>query len=405
MGNRFDEPHGRARLPTQLSREKSALQEALLESVKLLKRDVLHFAHEWQSRWENPVLTQKLGEYGDTLLLALAGLEDEFSRPAGPAQPQVDGLLATLLGTQDAPGPLARLQRLTGKDPAALSLQEQRLLSEVDQLFIQINGLRAQWQNYLSLAKAAPSERPGVHQRSQPELPPLPPNQKTYRPTSVLPPLQRGARRDQEPEDDGLPTPPAATPPPVRPVPRVWQGWTLPGLGGLARALLPILLVLVVMLFLAYELANRLPKTEGHPTVSVTAHPTTALPTTQQPTSAPTVIITPSPQPIVTPLPVPGQLSVSPSSLLLPCPGTGAATLQLANIGATALDWQVTISSASGGAPGILLDGAPSENGQLAPGEVNQISVTAQALNAQGTLNVSYSGASAPIAVAYSVTC
>ena len=185
----------------------------------------------------------------------------------------------------------------------------------------------------------------------------------------------------------------------------MWQGWTLPGLGGLARALLPILLALAVMLFLAYELANRLPKTEAHPTVSVTAHPTTALPTTQPPTSAPTAIITPSPQPIVTPPPVPGQLSVSPSSLLLPCPGTGAATLQLANIGATALDWQVTISSASGGAPGILLDGAPSENGQLAPGEVNQISVTAQALNAQGTLNVSYSGASAPIAVAYSVTC
>jgi hypothetical protein len=404
MSTPFDESSVKARLAAQSSQEKTTLQQALLESVKLFRMDVLRFAFGWQTRKSE---TKHLGDIGTTLVGALDGLLAEFSRPEGPDESRVDASLETLIGKRDPPGPLAQLQRLTGDDPAARSLEQLRLSSETDTLFIQLNGLRAQWREYLALLKTAPPDHPKPPERSQPTLAPLPPNQKTYRSTRALPPLQHRSPPGQDDGGEKAPRPKEPFPPPGQAGPPASSGWTLPsGLMGLARGLLPVVLALAVILFVAYTLTSHLPQAGSHAPGSATspAQLTSAAPTTQ-PTSAPTVIATVSPQPIVTPPPLPGQLSVSPATLLLPCPGTGGATLQLANVGGASLDWQVTISSASGGAAGILLDGAPSEQGQLAPGDIIQLSVTAQAQGAQGTLNVSYTGAPAPIAVPYSVAC
>jgi hypothetical protein len=174
------------------------------------------------------------------------------------------------------------------------------------------------------------------------------------------------------------------------------------------KALMPFLLALVVVAFLAYGVISRLPKSEHRgapvPVTTSTSFPTPKATTTSQPistsTATPAATITAQPSPPAGA----GQLSVNPLVLVLPCPGSGAASLQLANTGATLLDWQATVAGAAGGDAGILLDGAASENGQLKPGEVTQISVTALAATAQGTITLTAAGAN-PVTVSYSVTC
>jgi hypothetical protein len=311
---------------------------------------------------------------------------------------------------------LARLQALTAHDPAAMSLEDQRLLSEVDTLSIQLNGFRAQWQDYLSLVTAL--ERASATTRTGPALPPLPPNPAAARTAPIMPPLPGSPAQEEDEEESGSPAPVAPLLPPVSPAPSFGQNGNLPrGPGSMLKALWPFLLALVVIVFGAYQIVSRAPKAESQATpvpaaTSTTLSAPTATPT-GQPTAAPTTTPTATAQPSPTATPQPtatasaggGQLSVNPPVLLLPCPGTGAATLQLANTGAAAFAWQATPTGASGGNAGILLDGAPTERGQLNPGEVTQLSVTAQAANAQGTIAITYTGASTPVTVSYSVNC
>jgi hypothetical protein len=384
MSSMSDEPRGTARLPLQINQERSALQQALLGSVRLFKSDVLRFAHDWQARWTDPPMTQQLDEISETLLTALAGVEQELSRPEGPAPTQVAAWLGTLLGEPGIPGPLARLQRLAGDTAATMPLENQRLLSEADTLFIQLNGFRAQWQDYLALLPA--SRRASSSDPTEPILPPLPPNQKARLATAPLPPLRRPL-----PQGPYVGVNESAVPPPPVSPPRAGQGG---GLGDMLKALLPILLALVVVVFVAAEVVSRVPKSNGQTT------PASATSATQPgSTGAPASTVTASPQPVS------ARLSVNPSSLHLPCPASGAALLQVANTGDAGFDWQATAASAAGGDPGILLDGTNPDSGHLNPGEVTQIGVTAQAASAQGTITITATGGAAPATVTYSVNC
>ncbi|HEU5367385.1 MAG TPA: hypothetical protein VFU69_02930 [Ktedonobacterales bacterium] len=367
------------------------MQQALLESIKLLRGDVLRFAFDWQAHWNDPVIARQLEEINEALLTDVDGLEQELSRPEGPTPTQVAGLLAMLLGEPGVAGPLARLQQLAEDEAPGLSLEKQRLLSEVDTLFIQLNGFRAQWQDYLSLVPA--SGRASSSDPTEPLLPPLPPNQRARRATAPLPPL----RRPIPPPYTPAYMPPPAPPSPVSAPPRAGQGG---GLGDMLKALLPILLALVVIVFVAVEVVSRAPKSTGQTTPG--SVPSVTYPTQPaQPTStgAPASTLTPSPRPAA------AQLSVSPSSLQLACPASGASQLQVTNTGGTAFDWQAAAASTAGGDPGILLDGANPESGHLNPGEVTQISVTAQAATAQGTITITASGGASQVTVPYSVNC
>ncbi len=387
------------------------MQQTLFESAKLFARDVLRFSHDWQVRWPDPARTQALAEISEALLVPLAGLEHQFSRAEGPAQPQVAGFLGQLLGTPGAPGPLTRLHALVGDDPAKLSLDEQRLLSETDTLFIQLNGLRAQWQEYLSLATTL--ERASAEQRAEPGLPPLPPNPNLRSAIGAVAARRAAfASQDTEANEFSLPraAPSAASP---NPAPPAWQDDGLrSGLSGMLKALLPFILALLVIAFLAYTVVSRLPTSAGQ-NAPGTAGTAATLPTpgatptapTAEPPASPQPSPTTTPQPTLTPPAGTVQMSVNPPALLLPCPGTGAATLQVANIGTTPFDWQAAASGASGGDAGILLDGAISEQGHLNPGALTQISVTAQTATAQGTITVTAVGAPGPVRVSYRVNC
>jgi hypothetical protein len=166
------------------------------------------------------------------------------------------------------------------------------------------------------------------------------------------------------------------------------------------KALLPILLALVVIVFVAAEVISRVPKSAGQsaPASATSAtHPTQ--PAQSGATSAPASTVTPSPQPAS------AQLSVDPSSLQLPCPASGASQLQVENTGGTAFDWQAAAASTAGGDPGILLDGDNPDSGHLNPGEVTQISVTAQAATTQGTITITATGGASQVTVPYSVNC
>jgi hypothetical protein len=207
-------------------------------------------------------------------------------------------------------------------------------------------------------------------------------------------------------EDKPSRLPPApAVPAPPEPTRRQRPG-CLGEMGDLLRAMLPILLALLVIAFVAFELLSQFPRGGGQPAI-VATHPAQAtqpVATSQHPpTSVPTLPVVASQPPVTSP--GTARLSVSPTVLALPCPATGEALLQLTNTGAVALDWAATIVSSSGADPGILLDGEPGETGRLNPGEVFQISVTAQARQAQGVIIVQYSGSSGFIQVPYRVDC
>ncbi len=396
------------------TQEQRAVQQALLESATLFANDVTRCARDWQTRWSDPALTQQLDEISATLQAPLNGLVAQFSRPEGPSQTRVAGYLAVLLDTS---GPLARLQKLTGANPAAMSLEDQRLLSEVDTLSIQLNGVRAQWQEYLSLATGQAGDV--TQHPTAPLLAPLPPNPALAAAPAApapgpFPPLAASAGHAGVPPDPALdPLEPDRAPPGAGPGESLRRG-----LSGTVKVALLLLLAVLVILFLAYQLAIRLPQTThvgtstpASPGVTLTAPTPTITPQPTTPaTSAPSPTATATAQPSPTATPPPGgggttQLSVNPPFLQVPCPATGAATLQLVDSGAQPLDWQATPTGASGGSPGILLDGQFSERGHLSPSEVAQISVTAQVQGAQGIISITYSGGSSPVTVSYSVNC
>lgn len=392
------------------------LQQALCESVERFAGDAQRFSRDWQVRWSDPAMKQELAEISEALLAPLAGLEREFSRAEGPSQPQVAGFLGQLLGTPDDPGPVTRLRALTENDQAEMEMSPEalRLLSETDTLFIQLNGFRAQWQDYLSVVTA--QERTSAPERAQPVLPPLPPNRKRRGAAGAVASARRAAFEQQTDANEfaALKAAPATISPPP-----AWQGTGLwRGMAEMGKALLPFLLALLAIIVVAYAVVSRLPKTAGQaapvpartaPTLPSVASATSQPPSTAAPTATATAAAPPTPattpQPTTTTPAGTAQLSVNPPALLVPCAGTGAASLQLANIGTAPLDWQATARGASGGAAGILLDGAPGERGHLNPGDVTEISVTAQAAAAQGTITISAAGLATPINVAYRVNC
>ncbi len=371
MSSMSDEPHVTARVSASLSQDMRALQAAMLESARFFTEAVRRFAHDWQTRWPDPQITQELAEIGESLLVTLAGLEEEFGQPGVPSRQRVDRLLDVLLGTQTTRGPLQRLLNLAQKHAAPSSLADQRLQSEVDTLFIQLNGLLAQWRDYQALAT---------------NLEPAPDQH-----AAKTPPRSRIEREASEAEEASLLSLPA----------RHTTGQPTErrrgGTGDLLWALLPILLAGVVILVLVSGIVSRLSQHQEYPAAPVTSGAQST------PTAPPPGTAVPAPS-ATTPARLP-RLSVTPTTLLLPCPGTGAANLQLSNTGAVALNWQAAIISASGGQPGILLDGENTETGHLNPGAVTEISVTAQLRGAQGSLSISYSGEPAPILVPYSLNC
>jgi hypothetical protein len=406
-----DEPLARAETPVGPLQEKQALERALLDSAVLFAGDVTRFSREWQVRWSDPAMTLELAEISAALQLALDGLVNEFRRPDGPSQPLVAGFLGMLLGTPDAPGPLARLQALTDGDTAAMSLDDQRLLSETDALSIQLSGFRAQWQDYLTLVTDLERGRIPRAPETMPPMPPLPPNPAWLRafaapPAGEEPPAGPGRQVGRPPgplAGDEAPGPSASP---------AWQDADLRhGLGGTLKVLLALVAALLAVVFLAYQVAIRLPERAANqpaltPAVASSTPLAPAATPTPQPTNTPTPTITPQPSATPTPSGAGGtQLSVNPPVLVLPCPGSGAAPLQLVDTGSQPLDWQAAAAGANGAGPGILLDGAASEQGHLNPGEVAQLSVTAQTTDAQGTITITATGAANPITVAYSVSC
>ena len=413
-----------AGMPVDTTQERLALQEALLDSADQLNEDAQQCTHAWRRRWSDTAFERQISALSTELLGYLEGLRQEFGRAGGPVPPQVSQFLGALLGTQDQPGPLTRLQGLTGNDPETLSLEAQRLVSEVDALCIQLNGLRAQWQEYLSLLTAPEpsitrhptqpflSETP-LQREQRPsvdfaELPPLPMKQPSRPLFHAVP----AASSVESAEDWLLRSTPALVTGNLKPPPPPSAGVSVrQGMGGTLRVILTLGVALMLVVFLAYEGVSHLPPSDAQSARS------TALPqVAQTATTAPEPTYTPLPQPTATTAPPPTappaaspttppaagstQLSVNPPVLLVPCPGSGAATLQLVDTGSQALDWRARPSGA-----GILLDGAASESGHLAPGGVALVSVTAQTQSAQGTITITSTGDSAPAVVSYMVSC
>ncbi len=414
-----------AGMPVDTAQERQAVQQALFESASQLVEDAHQLTRAWQRRWLDTTFEQQMNALGIELLGYLEGLREEFGRAGGPLPSQGSPLLGALLGTQDVPGPLARLQMLIGNDPETLSLEAQRLLSEVDALFIQLNGLRAAWQEYLSLLSAP--EPLTTRHPTQPFLSQDPPEDEPLSAEVIieLPPLPLKSPRRSLPlavpaapslfeKREALPPRPAPAlvtdnlkpPPPTSAGESVRQGMT-----GTLRVMVTLGVVLMLIVFLAYEAVSHLPFSDNqasHPPVAPTQMVATVT-TAPEPANTPLPTATTAPQPTATsPLanptapPASGstQLSANPQVLLVPCPGDGAATLQLVDTGSQPLDWNAAPSGA-----GILLDGGVSESGHLNPGDVALVSVTSQVQSAQGTITVSYTGGAGSITVPYTVSC
>jgi hypothetical protein len=414
-----------AGMPVDTTQERQVLQEALFESASQLVEDAHQCASSWQRRWSGTTFEQSITALGIELSGYLEGLREEFGRAGGPLLPQVSPLLGALLGTQDMPGPLARLQELAGNDPEALSLEAQRLLSEVDALFIQLNGLRAEWQEYLSLLSAP--EPPTTRHPTQPflsqdapesepfpveeviELPPLPlkqPRRSLPLAVPVTPSLFEEEAAWQPRPAPALVTDNLKPPPPASVGDSVRQGMT-----GTLRVMVTLGVVLMLIVFLAYEAVTHLPFSNNqasHPP-AVPTQMVATVETAPKATNTPLPTATTAPQPTATsPLASPTapqatgstQLSANPQVLLVPCPGNGAATLQLVNTGSQPLNWNAAPSGA-----GILLDGVTSESGHLNPGDVTLVSVTSQVQSAQGTITINYTGGAGTVTVPYTVSC
>jgi hypothetical protein len=391
------------------------LQRELLESARQLSAEAAQFAGEWQGAWPNPTTAGDLTACVEAMRIVIDRLVAEFGRPGGPAETEVAGLIGDLLGTTTEPGPLRVMQALTHSAATSASLEEQKLLGEVDVLRIQFNVLRTQWQDYLSMLTA-------VHRASGPQ-PVLRPLQPAVR-ESIPPPALPLALPDLG-EDAALFPPPTASPggegihqqptdafslhPKRR---RFWisgQAWR--GLGETFITFATLGGVLLVIIGIAYLAVSHQPQVQTPATAAqppaLTAPPATLNPTNTSPPAptdtplAPPTSTTP-PEPTVPAAPGQAQLTVNPTVLLVPCPGSGAGTLQLVNTGTQPLNWRASVSSASGGKSGIVLDVA---QGHLEAQGITFINVTALAQGAQGTISISYTGAASAATVTYSVSC
>jgi hypothetical protein len=429
-----------APLPAASPQPLQTLQRALLESARQLSAEASRFARQWQGIWPDQAAADDLDACVEALRMLIDRLVAEFGRAEGPGETEAAGLIGALLGTTTEPGPLTLLQALTQCDDTAASLDEQQLLGEVDVLRIQLNALRARWQEYLSLITTlhyASGTTPALPPLAEdaPPLPPMtaPPNDEWALAAAPLPPNPRLApeSRDAAREDIGsLMLTPAgrltrhrrtdaffATDDfvaPVRPPVERREGLGR-GLRGTLITFATLGAVLAVLIGIAYLAVTHLP-TEQQAPAATPAQSLNAPPadtpasnptnTPQPPPTAPPVppTNTPAPPPTAPPQGVPGAaaLAVNPTILLVPCAGAGAATLQLVNTGAQPLNWRASAQGAAGGKAGIALDVA---QGHLEVNGVALINVTALARGAEGTISISYSGATSPTTVAYSVSC
>ena len=395
-----DEQQAMAEPPAEVTPPSQAMQQTLLENATRFADEVTERAQHWLFRWPEPAAVPKAAAIIATLREEAERLRNECRRPEGPQPLVMGGALGALRGADGAPGPLARLQALI-KSASAGSLEDQRLLSDLDALTVRLEGLRAQWQEYASLSAPRQSTSAQPITEPLPPLAPLPSN-----------PWMRLADQDAafqallealEAENAGA---------------AAGQGESLRhGLAGTLKVMLGLLAAVLLVAALAYEAVVHLPLTEARPTPNPTLAPSasnaptaTQAAATSTPPAEATTTATPQPttsptaQPTATSPPSPGttQLSVNPPTLTIPCPGTGAASLQLLNTGSQPLAWQASVS----GAPGeVLLDGATSEQGHLNPGDEATISVTAETQGVHGAITITYSGAPAPISVGYSVGC
>ena len=414
-----------AGMPVDTIQEQQALQQSLFESANQLVEDTQQFTHAWQIRWSDTPFEQQISALSTELLRDLERLCQEFGRASGPLPAQISQFLGGLLGTKDMPGPLTRLQEMTGNDPEALSLEAQRLLSEVDALFIQLNGLRAQWQEYLSLltgpdpsvtrhptqpflsdTSSQREQRPSVEFVELPPLPMKQPRRPLFHSVPAAPPVESEEGWQPRPAH-GLVTDNLKPPSPSGADLSVRQG-----ISGTLRVMLTLGVVLMLIVFLAYEAVSHLPLSDNQSShapvpTQIVATATTAPEPTNTPLPQPTATTAPQPtattpaaSPTASPAPGSTQLSVNPPVLLVPCPGSGAATLQLVDTSSQSLDWHAAPSGA-----GILLDGTASESGHLAPSDVALVSVTSQTQNGRGMITITYTGGSSPIIVTYMVSC
>jgi hypothetical protein len=435
------------------------LQRALLESARQLSAETAQFAYEWQGAWPDPTVADALEECVEAMRVVIDRLVVEFGRAEGPLETEAAGLIGALLGTTTEPGPLRRMQALARCDETSASPEQHKLLGEVEVLRLQFTVLRTEWQDYLSLLTA-------LHRVSgpQPLLRSLQPAAAADGLSALLPalphpeavpeeaPLTLPLQEEMVPVDGGArllafllvslstATPPGAT------------GWGAAGLlvsppGGLvtrqpteAFSVAPMRrrrlrmsehvrrglretfticatlgAVLLVIISVAYLAVTHLPDEQNAPAATpaqtitaplATAPPNPTSPPQPLPTRTPFVppTSTPTTQPTATMPATPGlaQLAVNPPVLLVPCPGGGAGTLQLVNTGVQPLNWQASVSSLSGGNPGIALDVA---QGHLEADGVAFINVTALARGAQGAITLGYTGAANPAMVTYSVSC
>ncbi len=346
------------------------LQRELLESARQFSAEASQFAYEWQGAWPDQEVACHLDECVEAIRMVIDRLVAEFGRVEGPAETEVAGLIGALLGTTAEPGPFRRMQALTRGDESGGSPEQQKLLDEVEVLRIQLNALRAQWQDYLSLLTARRRDTDAF---------------------SVVPKRRRWRMSEYTRRQLRETLTICAT------------------LGG----------VLLVLMSLGYLAVTHLPGAQNPPAVTPaptiitppvlsasnptsTPQPVPTAPSTSTPFVPPTATL--APQPTVPPPAVPGlaQLTVNPPILLVPCPGVGAGTLQLVNTSTQPLRWTAYASSLSGGNPGIALDVA---QGSLEADGVAFINVTALTQSAQGTITIASSGAASPVSVAYTVSC
>lgn len=342
------------------------LQRELLESARQLSAEASQFAYEWQGAWPDQEAASHLDTCVEDMRIVIDRLVAEFGRAEGPAETEVAGLIGALLGTTTEPGPFRRMQTLTQGDASDVSPEQQKLLSEVEVLRIQLNALRAQWQDYLSLLTTRRRDTDAFF---------------------VVPKRRR----------------------------RWMSEYTRSELRETLTICATLVGVLLVLMSLGYLAVTHLPGERNQPasppapTIITPPAPSASNPTsTPQPAPTSTPFAPPTatlaPQPTAPPPASPGlaQLTVNPPVLLVPCPGAGAGTLQLVNTSTQLLRWTARVSSLAGGNPGIALDVA---QGSLEADGVAFINVTALTPGAQGTITITYNSAASPASVTYSVSC
>jgi hypothetical protein len=360
-------------------------------------------------------LTELAAETGPTLLSGGGDALDDFEREVRDLSDVVRPLRALAqrerLKPRAARDPKALSQALSDV-PVGVALDRvNRALRELDTLAPRLRPLSAeQWQALeAALAAAAapnaPTTMPARGQPSRafspaaavpdaaatvpsayagiPDEAPSDPDAPTYLSSGWLP--------DARPNDPTVPFGPR-TPPGQRTGATLWLGQR-PRTWGLVLATALLLLAGTATLTLLAQ----------HALFSLSATTTATLTSAQSTLAAghlahaPTATVTPQPTPTRIPPTAtpsgPARLTASPTSLTLPCPGAGAATLTLSNTGGRAAAWTASVSTGASVSP---------RSGTLQPGDSADLSVASLGAT-RGTVTIRWSGGSTK--VAFHVSC